>query len=102
VHLEIGRFDFDGETILEVIRTYRKLERLQFNLEEGWSRAMVDILNECPATLKTCFGEGHVVYAADVLEFAEWSFCTGLGELDIEIVDVPGLNKKQKIQLRNL
>ncbi|KAF9132693.1 hypothetical protein BGW39_011556 [Mortierella sp. 14UC] len=102
VHLEMDCFEFDGETVLELVRTYRKLERLQFDLREGCSRAMVDILNECPATLKTCRGDGHVVYAADVVEFAEWSSCTGLEELDIEIVGVPGLTKEQEAMLDNL
>ncbi|KAF9912682.1 hypothetical protein EC991_009418 [Linnemannia zychae] len=102
VHLEMDCFEFEGETVLELVRTYKKLERLRFDLQDDSSRAMVDILNECPATLKSCRGQGHVVLAEDVVNFADWSSCTGLEELDIEIVGVAGLNKKQQALLSYL
>ncbi|KAK3831136.1 MAG: hypothetical protein J3R72DRAFT_478582 [Linnemannia gamsii] len=102
VDLEVHSYGFNGETLLELARTYRKLERLQIDLQDDCSWAMVDFLNECPATLRAFRGNGHIALVADVLGRAEWSSCTGLEELDMEIFGIFRLTKEQEALLDNL
>ncbi|KAG0278633.1 hypothetical protein BGZ95_003537 [Linnemannia exigua] len=102
VDLEVHIYEFNGETLLELARTYRMLERLQIDLQDDCSWAMVDFLNTCPPTLKTFRGNGHIALVADVLERAEWSSCTGLEELDIEIFGIFRLTNEQEALLDNL
>ncbi|KAG0377541.1 hypothetical protein BGX24_005924 [Mortierella sp. AD032] len=102
IDLEVHSYEFNGETLLELARTYRKLERLQIDLQDDYSWAMVDFLNECPATLRAFRGNGHIALVADVLGRAEWSSCTGLEELDMEIVGIFRLTKEQEALLDNL
>ncbi|KAF9292793.1 hypothetical protein BGZ88_006107 [Linnemannia elongata] len=107
VDIEISGYELDAAAVLEVVRNSRRLRNVWFDLkkpddyyeEEGGSslafRVMVDILVECPETLKSLRGRGHIVLAQDLVESQEWG-CKGVEELDIEIFGIPRLTKGQE------
>ncbi|KAG0271077.1 hypothetical protein BGZ95_001182 [Linnemannia exigua] len=91
----------EGSVLTSITKTLRNLQHLWFDLQAGCSREMMNLLVECPATLKICRGYGHRVLAEDLIGSAEWA-CGGLEELDIEIVGIPRLSKADEKLLEDL
>ncbi|KAG0063472.1 hypothetical protein BGZ89_009845 [Linnemannia elongata] len=107
VDVEISGYELDAAAVLEIVRNCRRLRHVWFDLkkpddyyeEEGGTslafQVMVDILVECPETLKSLRGRRHIVLAQDLIESQEWG-CKGVEELDIEIFGIPRLTKGQE------
>ncbi|KAF9338832.1 hypothetical protein BGZ91_007771 [Linnemannia elongata] len=88
VDVEISGYELDAAAVLEIVRNCRRLRHVWFDLkkpddyyeEEGGTslafQVMVDILDECPETLKSFRGKGHIVLAQDLVESQEWE-CKG-------------------------
>ncbi|KAF9151293.1 hypothetical protein BG015_006859 [Linnemannia schmuckeri] len=101
VKLCIHKLIIDGRTLSTIVKVCRSLERFYFDLQEGDSHEMVDLLIKGTTSLKTCEGKGHVVLVEDLIDSAEWT-CVGLEKLDNEVFGVPRPMRDQEKLLDKL
>ncbi|KAG0063471.1 hypothetical protein BGZ89_009844 [Linnemannia elongata] len=83
VTLSIAQGAIAGAILEDVMRTFKHLQHLRFDLTRSCSRETLVLLIESSG-LKSFRGKGRTVLAHDLVDSAEWS-CVGLEELDIEI-----------------
>lgn len=56
----------------------------------------MEILAEFPGTLKSCRGRKHIVLATDLVDSQEWVCEGSLEELDIEVLGIHRLTRRQE------
>ncbi|KAF9152562.1 hypothetical protein BG015_005083 [Linnemannia schmuckeri] len=92
--MKLKHCSLDGTTLTTFSRYFKNLEYIEFNLNEPYSKELLDLLVGCPK-LKCCVGKGHVVMADDIVDSPEWT-CRELERLDIVVVGVPRLTEQQE------
>lgn len=98
--LKLAHCSLDGATLSAFARNFKNLEDIEFNLDESFSKELLELLVGCPK-LKYCGGKGHVATADDIVNSPKWT-CRWLERLDIVVVGVPRLTKLQEKLLENM